>query len=178
MQGVDKQFADTFGNYILHGIEEVHLPETVSWWPQTIGWKVLGLLLLIAVAYWLSVQAKKWWRNRYRRDALSRLASLEQRANGWQQVVRQLPFLLKATALQAYPRCDVAQLSGSLWLQFLDAQYEGPAFHEGSGQILLLVAYQPESQWHIKKHDAQSLIEMSRLWIREHRPAAVEISRA
>lgn len=176
MQGVDKQFADTFGNYILHGIEEVHLPETVSWWPQTIGWKVLGLLLLIAVAYWLSVQAKKWWRNRYRRDALSRLASLEQRADEWQQVVRQLPFLLKATALQAYPRSDVAQLSGTQWLEFLDSQFEGPAFRDGPGQGLLEIAYQPESQWRLSQLDAESLISLSRRWIREHRPATREIT--
>ena len=171
MEGVDKGFSATFGNYLLHGIEEVHLPGSVSWLPQTIGWKVLGLLLAIAVGYRIYLQAKKWWRNRYRRTALDRLSALEQDLGEWQQVVRQLPFLLKATALQAYPLSDVAQLSGALWLEFLDEKIGGNSFCDGPGQGLLLVAYQPESQWRLSEQDARSLIAISRRWIREHRPA-------
>ena len=170
MEGVDKDFAATFGNYLLHGIEEVHLPSAVSWLPQTIGWKVLGLLLTIAVGYRIYLQAKKWWRNRYRRAALDRLSALEQGAEEWRQVVRQLPFLLKATALQAYPRSDVAKLSGGLWLEFLDAQIDGSDFRDGAGRGLLLVAYAPESQWQFSEQDVQSLIAISRRWISEHRP--------
>lgn len=171
MEGVDQNFAKTFGNYLLHGIEEVHLPESVSWWPQTIGWQIMGLLLLITVGYRLYLLAKKWWRNRYRRTALNRLAALEQRADVWQQVVRQLPFLLKATALQAYPRSAVAQLSGTRWLEFLDAQFEGAAFSDGPGRGLLQIAYQLENQWNLNEQDADLLISLSRRWIREHRPA-------
>jgi len=171
MEGADKDFANTFGNYILHGIEEVHLPEPISWWPQTIGWKLLVLLLLLLLSYRVVIQTKLWWHNRYRRVALKRLSELESSASGWQYVVRQLPFLLKTTALLAYPRVDVAQLSGKPWLRFLDSQYTGPAFSDGVGQELLAVSYKPNSLWMLSESEAQVLITMTRAWIREHKQA-------
>jgi len=178
MEGVGRSFVTSFGNYLLHGIEEVHLPEPVSWWPQTPGWNLLGLLLLLALSYRIYLGGKVWWRNRYRRQALRQLALLGRRTNEWQQVVCQLPFLLKATALQAFPRSDVARLSGSHWLAFLDAHYPGPAFSGGLGQQLLIIAYQPEARWQLSERDARQLIDMSRRWISEHCPSPKEVSRA
>lgn len=169
MDGVNKDFASTFGNYILHGIEEVHLPESVSWWPQTIGWKLLGILLLLLLSYRAICWVQHWWRNRYRREALKQLSALEASAHEWQSVVRQLPFLLKTTALQAYPRNEVAQLSGQAWLRFLDAQYPGSVFCNGVGQQLLVIAYQPNTLWQLSEIDAQTLITMTRAWISEHK---------
>ena len=177
MDGVDKEFAKTFGNYLLHGIEEVHLPDAMGWWPQTIGWGLLGSFLLLALAYWFFLQAKLWWRNRYRREAFARLITIQTRATNWQSIVRELPFLLKATALHAFPRTDVAQLSGQAWLNFLDAQYPGPAFSNTLGTQLLQVAYQPENQWALLEDEAQTLINMSRQWILEHQPWDKEVSR-
>ena len=43
-------FDNSFGNYMLHGIDEISLPPAVSWWPQTLGWKLL--LLAAAVSLW------------------------------------------------------------------------------------------------------------------------------
>lgn len=167
---------NTFGNYLLHGIEEVHLPDAVEWWPQTVGWGVLGLFLLLALAYYLVLQAKLWWRNRYRREAIARLTAIEGSATNWQAIVRELPFLLKTTALQAFPRRAVAQLSGQAWLDFLDAQYTGPAFSDTLGAALLQVAYQPEGQWDFFEEEATTLISMSRGWIVGHRPWDKEVS--
>ena len=171
MEGVDKNFASSFGNYILHGFEEVHLPQAISWWPQTLAWQLLGLLGLLLLSYWIYRQAKKRWRNRYRRQALKQLSVLEHSAGQWQQVVCQLPFLLKATALQAYPRSDVAQLSGQPWLRFLDSQYGGRSFSGEVGQQLLVVAYQPQDLWCLTQAQAQQLLSMARCWIGEHRSA-------
>ncbi len=168
MEGADKAFSQTFGNYILHGIEEVHLPDPVSWWPQTIGWKVLGLLALILLSYGIYRQIKIWWRNRYRREALKQLASLEASAADWQSVVRQLPTLLKLVALQVYPRSDIAVLSGPSWLYFLDAQSSGVSFCDKAGEQLLVVAYQAEEHWMLDEADARELISRVRFWISNH----------
>ncbi|MGI9294648.1 MAG: DUF4381 domain-containing protein, partial [Pseudomonadales bacterium] len=125
----------TFGNYLIRGIEEIELPESVSWLPQTIGWKVLALLVFLLAAYKFYQAAKQWWRNRYRRSALLRLKELEEEAAGdYLQVAAELPGLLKATALHAYPRAEVAALSGESWLDFLDAHYSGRSFRSGTGQ--------------------------------------------
>jgi hypothetical protein len=156
--------SDSFGNYLIHGIDEIGLPSPVSWWPSAPGWQVLGF---IAAAWlvWRGIRrATRWWRNRYRREALRQLQQHQQ-----QDRVAVLPYYLKVTALQAYPREEVASLSGSDWLVFLDAHYSGPSFAEGPGKQLLSVSYLPQDQWQLDDEARTALIDMSLQWIATHR---------
>lgn len=167
---MNKLTGDNFGNYLIRGIAEIELPEPVSWLPQTLGWKILALLILLLAALQTYRASTKWWRNRYRRRALERLKAIELAAGGDPgRVVAQLPWLLKATALHAYPRVDVAALSGDAWLAFLDAHYSGPSFRAATGQQLLAVAYQSPAQWQLQPQEAQTLVSMCRRWLCLHR---------
>jgi hypothetical protein len=79
-------------------LKEIALPAPVSYAPQTWGWWVLLCLLVIAV---LLVSARRYWqwrRDRYRREALVRLAEL-QNSDDQLQALRELPELLKRVAL-------------------------------------------------------------------------------
>ena len=69
---------ETFGNYLIHGIDEIVLPEAITWWPSAPGWKVLGLILLAWLVLRVVRLARHWWRNRYRRQALQQLKQLQQ----------------------------------------------------------------------------------------------------
>ena len=170
---VNIEDTDSFGNYLIHGIDEIILPEAVSWWPSASGWKALAIIIVILLLFICVRRMKHWWRNRYRREALRQLMQVQQRAGKQlQQVVAVLPYYLKVTALQAYPRQDVASLSGENWLAFLDKQSAGTAFSEGIGRKLLAVAYLPQDQWQLSEKDSEALIRMSRLWISKHREAA------
>lgn len=64
-------------SYILRGLQEVGLPESVSWWPQTLGWKILAGVGLVLLILWLYRQGQRWWKNRYRREALSVTQTLD-----------------------------------------------------------------------------------------------------
>jgi hypothetical protein len=164
--------SDTFGNYLVHGIDEIVLPGAIAWWPSAPGWKVLG----VVVIGWLLLKAtrmiRRWWRNRYRREALRQLQKLQQQAGDKAlEVVAALPYYIKTTALQAYPRTEVASLSGETWLAFLDAHYAGPSFAEGTGRKLLAVSYLPRGQWQLDDGEANTLIRMAQQWIKKHREA-------
>jgi len=63
--------------YILRDIQDVVVPDSVSWLPQTIGWKVLGVALIIAFAYAAYRYACYRWHNRYRQEALDVLDQLD-----------------------------------------------------------------------------------------------------
>ncbi|MHC8362103.1 DUF4381 domain-containing protein [Pseudomonas sp. LS2P72] len=79
-------------------LKEIALPAPVSYAPQTWGWWVLLCLLVIAILW---VSARKYWqwrRDRYRREALVRLAEL-QNSDDQLQALRELPELLKRVAL-------------------------------------------------------------------------------
>jgi hypothetical protein len=164
---------DTFGNYLIHGIDEIIVPDAVPWWPSAPAWKVLGVIMVLLLMAQALRWTKHWWRNRYRREALRQLEQIQRKAGTQlQDVVEVLPYYIKVTALQAYPREDVASLSGSDWLSFLDASYSGPAFSAGTGKKLLSVSYLPREQWQMDDTESQKLIEMSRKWIARHRQTA------
>jgi len=159
----------TFGNYLIHGIDEIILPEAIAYYPSAPGWQVLGLVVGILIVFQLTRSVRRWWRNRYRREALKQLAFIERQADKrLHDVVAVLPYYLKVTALKAYPRQDVASLSGKTWLSFLDANYSGPSFCGGIGKKLLNVAYLPREQWQLDEQQINELIKMSRHWIAKH----------
>ena len=159
---------NTFGNYLIHGIDEVIVPDAISWWPSTSGWIVVGAVAGMLLLAKVSQIARRWWRNRYRREALRQLGELQGRTEPM-EVVSKLPFYIKATALHAYPREEVASLSGNDWLAYLDAHYQGPSFQQEIGQELLRCAYQPKHRSQLDDIQAVRLIDMSRLWIATHK---------
>jgi hypothetical protein len=169
--------SDIFGNYLIHGIDEIIVPDAVSWWPSAPGWSVLCILILL----WLLALIVRWlkyqWRNRYRAQALRQLEQVQKEAgNNLQPVLALLPYCIKVTALQAYPRQNVASLSGHAWLAFLDAHYSGPSFSTGVGEKLLSIAYLPEEDWQLDEKESRALIKMSRRWIKKHIEVSGDVS--
>jgi|WetSurMetagenome_2_1015567.scaffolds.fasta_scaffold423068_1 hypothetical protein len=156
----------------LQGLHEIHLPDPVSWLPQTVGWYAgLGILLL-ALAWWGYARWRRFAANRYRRLALAELADLArelQTPGKRAQVLRRLPELLKWTALSAFPRAEVASLTGARWLAFLDRTIGGTEFTEGAGRLLGELAYAPTSHVeHLPDECVAGLLRVARRWITGH----------
>ena len=166
------QVPEIFGNYAIKGIEEIHFPDPVSWLPQTVGWSVLAALLLIGLGYACTRLVRRWHRDRYRRAAIAQLAELERlAATDTAASLASVPEVLKGTALQAYPRTDVAALTGDAWLSFLDAHYDGPSFSNDVGRLLPQIAYAPKETWPADADAARELIAQVRHWVRGHKGA-------
>jgi hypothetical protein len=151
------------------GLVDIPLPPPVSLWPQTWESRVtLAVLVagLIVAAVWLA----RWWRlNRYRRAALSELARIEETLDNTApaDLAVSLAALVRRTALAAFPREQVASLSGSPWLSFLDRTCAGHAFSDGPGRALEIVAYQPSRAQPIPA-DPRALVGVVRHWIKTH----------
>ena len=155
-------------------LADVVLPAPVSWMPQTIGWQVLGVLLVIAalVAAWRMV--RRYLRNRYRREALAEMRELEQRWQGGSasaaQLLVALPPLLKRCALAAWPREQVAGLSGQRWVDFMQARAgSAQAGIRGLAPLLCELEYRDADA--LAELDAQQLravLDASRQWIVGH----------
>src|SRR5262245_52349452 len=96
-------------------LHDIVVPPAVGWWPPAPGWYwLLGFAVLAALALLLHGFAV-WQRNRYRREALAELATLERQACDRKTrdgVPAGISELLKRTALTAFPRPRVASLSG------------------------------------------------------------------
>ncbi|TVU60548.1 DUF4381 domain-containing protein [Vibrio atlanticus] len=102
--------------YILRELHDVTIPESVSWVPQTIGWKILGVALLL-VAFYLAYRiALKWWNNRYRKEALNELILLDARdKNSTERTFKVLKVVLR------YLDSSNAKLFGQAYVNRLNA---------------------------------------------------------
>ena len=132
---------------LLDRMHELVLPEPVSWIPQTPGWWVLLAWLLAMAAFGAWQIGAYRHRNRYRREALRRLAMIESQAGRRPGTAAQIAGLLKRTALVAYPRRQVA----NLYAQVVAAAHN-----------LAMAAYQPDV-------DGAALCQPARRWIQLHR---------
>lgn len=158
-------FEKPWGNYILDKIIETQAPETINWLPQTLGWQIL---LLCSVIYLLirSYRAyKSYQKNVYRRDALKWLSQLKHPISESQY--RQLPLLLRKTALNGFNRGDVTQLNGELWEQWLDNQCQETNFHQHCPTLLQQLSFAPILD--ISEDKYQQLVSQITLWIKYHR---------
>lgn len=79
-------------------LKELALPAPVSYAPQTWGWWLLLAMLVLAALFIGLRRYWQWRRDRYRREALARLAQLRGRSDDL-NALRELPELLKRVAL-------------------------------------------------------------------------------
>ena len=136
-------------------LEEVPEPPPISLTPQTPGWIVLGVVVVV-----LLILLLRWALQRYRAEAYRRAALRELGQAGDDPAA--IAIVLRRTALAAYPRAEIAALAGADWLAFLDRTFQGNGFSEGAGQVIATAPFRP----HPSNSDAAKL---ARDWIRGHR---------
>ncbi len=160
----------------LEGLIEITPPQPVSYRPETVGCFVLLGLLVLAVAWIVYRRYRRHRANQYRRWALEKLEDIKrvlQQNLGLEKPLREIPVLVKQTALHAYPRPEVASLSGDDWLRFLDASYGGSGFSDGAGRILAHTAYEPAQELErYGEEDINQLLKLVGKWIKKHRSEA------
>jgi ABC-type nickel/cobalt efflux system permease component RcnA len=119
-----------------------------------------GAVLVLVAAMWA-------WRAICRRRLravlreLSRLAAAHRQDGDTTRFVAGLSRLLRRRALECYPEAGVAGLTGTVWLDFLDAHGGGEAFRHGAGAVL---------EWRPYTHqgpvDEAALVALVRRWLK------------
>ena len=161
----------------LQNLNDIVLPATVSWWPLAVGWYFLIGILFILFAWYGYRSLRRWSDNRYRRVALG---ELQLHAENMQQEalrdfsLRQIPVLLKRTALSAYPRNQVASLAGKDWHQFLNSKLKDSSFTESAATTLDTISYSSGTLSGIDSRAVAVLINASRHWLKHHQPASLK----
>jgi cbb3-type cytochrome oxidase subunit 3 len=157
------------------GLEKLHdivVPAPVSWAPQAPGWYVVFGLVLLGVGWWIYRRLRRFRKNRYRRLALKELTVIErqlQQPERRAEALAEIPALLKWTALAAFPRSEVAALTGEQWLAFLDRNLGGKDFKEGPGRFLSELAYAPaEKTARFSDESIRNLLQLIRRWTKRH----------
>lgn len=154
-------------------IRDIHLPDSISWWPPAPGWWVLGAFLVLLVLFAVVVlryRRRIWLRKAALRELEQIVLIYRQQLNA-RDLLKNLSTLLRRLCLSRYPREKVAGLTGQDWLNFLEqglpasvAQRDPQlSFTQGVGQLLLTVPYQRSA--HIQNQDLEALWRLSKNWI-------------
>ncbi|MBY2922305.1 DUF4381 domain-containing protein [Rhizobium leguminosarum] len=166
---------DPMTEMALRSLHDIVVPAPVSWWPQTWGWALVAALLaftaLLVVLRWIRLYRA----NAYRREALALLEGISSKLRHpatRPDAIRDLAEILKRTALGAWPREEVASLSGDGWVRFLDAHDE-----DGTGDTLerLLDDFEyhgAEIVADLPSNVCGDLVIAARKWIEQHHVSA------
>jgi hypothetical protein len=143
-------------------LHDIHLPGSPPLWPPAPGWWLLAVLVPVALGA-AALRLRAAWRARRRRERnIAELNALPAAGCG-PELLGAVSALLKRAALNRFPRVDVAALTGSGWLAFLDRTGGAGDFAHGPGRVLDDGAYARE-----KDCDAAALIALARRWLRQN----------
>ncbi|MCB4767400.1 DUF4381 domain-containing protein [Ancylobacter sp. Lp-2] len=143
----------------LSRLADIVVPPPVAWWPPAPGWWMLLAALLAGLAILLVATVRRWRRDAYRREALAALDRLGPASDA--AGIAAVSAVLKRTALAAYPREQVASLTGRAWLSFLDRTSGTDAFTRGGG-LAGATSGAPAG-------DGTALLAAARRWVTHHR---------
>lgn len=142
----------------LSNLRDIVAPDPVSWWPLAPGW--YGVIAIAAVAIvWFSIRAWKQWKaNAYRRSALMILEDAEDSSA--------IATTLKRTALAAFPRSEVASLTGDAWCDWLEEKGPGPIEANARQSLARSVFARGDI-------DIEAMRGYAVSWVKEHRVETV-----
>ena len=143
-------------------LNDIHLPEAVSWWPLAIGWWVLMVVVVVTLVggYWLY---KRLTRKTATKQAKAILLTIRQNAsNDVLQTIKELSACLRRVSISVDSREKTAGLVGDAWLSYLDESMEGAPFKKGIGRLLVDAPYQPLIVEEVK---VDALIILCETWV-------------
>ena len=188
-------FEKPWGNYLLEAIVETKAPEVISFWPQTLAWQLLFILLILLVIKRVYQSWKTYQANAYRREGL---AWLSQCSLSNEDDIRQLPALLRKIALLANEvsyhntgnakgdsavdkrRQDIIRLTGQTWASWLDSHCSKSQFSQAEKSLsystlicpnlLAQLAYIPQLDLNDRELTSaiEQLYQQITLWIKYH----------
>ena len=145
-------------------LRDIHLPDTVSWWPPAPGWWVLSIFALGAVM-WLVYRVRRGPVPRPRQDAaaaLQRISEQFHRHGDVHELLSGLSVLLRRIGITYLSR-DRAGLTGVAWYQQLNTLVGKEVFTSRSIEILCQAPYRRDVT--LDSAELTGLIEQSRQWI-------------
>jgi hypothetical protein len=143
-------------------LKDLHFPPVIDWWPLAVGWQVLIIIIFIFCCYLLHKMYLRWKENKARRIAIVELKALKIKFEDNEDpafLIKQLSELLRRTMLAYVDRKEVAGLTGTEWLEFLDRGLEEKYFTLGIGQLMESLPYKSLDN-HDKDVDIENLIDI------------------
>lgn len=143
-------------------LRDIHVAPPPGWWPPAPGWWVVAVLLLAVLIPSLLWLRRRYLARRFRRQVMLELENITNsyKDKSMDGFVAETGVWLRRVALYRYPQEQVASLTGSAWLEFLDATGGAGEFRNGVGQVLETGPYRSQ----VPNVAVDSLLALVRSW--------------
>ncbi len=143
-------------------LRDIHLPESIGWWPPAMGWWILAFLLPLLgfLMFWLYKRISRKTAIKTAKKLLSKIKQ-DSSSNNMDKLIA-LSELLRRVAISIYPRKQVASLTGQAWLDFLDSSVIGAPYSKTPGTLLAHGHYQKSAPTDI---EIMQLIKICENWL-------------
>ncbi|UIJ43132.1 DUF4381 domain-containing protein [Vibrio kanaloae] len=158
--------------YILRDLHDVAIPESVSWIPQTIGWKTLGVILLLVAIYLAYRLAQRWWNNRYRKEALQELMVLDARdKNSTERTFKVLKVVLRyldSSNAKLFGQAYVNRLNAYLPVSANTSENSNAFFADEVSELWMQSLIDPNVRLSFEQR--LEVIQTAMMWLKLHKP--------
>ncbi|MFA0049306.1 DUF4381 domain-containing protein [Vibrio sp. 10N.261.51.F11] len=158
--------------YILRELHDVAIPDIVSWAPQTIGWKILGVILLLVAIYLAYRLALRWWNNRYRKEALQELMVLDARdKNSTERTFKVLKVVLRyldSSNAKLFGQAYVNRLNAYLPVSANTSENSNAFFADEVSELWMLSLI--DSNVRLSFEQRLEVIQTAMMWLKLHKP--------
>ncbi len=143
-------------------LRDIHLPDSIGWWPPAIGWWILAILLPLLCWFFVWLY-KRITRKTPVKTAKNLLLALKQ--DGLlddQDKLLVVSKLIRRVSISLSPRTETASLTGQAWLEHLDKTVQGNPFSRGAGKVLANAHYQKSVSTDL---DITAVIKLCETWL-------------
>jgi len=144
-------------------IRDIHLPETIGWFPPAIGWWILAIVIPICT-FFLIVIIKRLRQKTAVKLARKLIKQLEHddKLSDIQKVCELSGLLRRVAVSTSQKNDDVAGLTGRAWLDYLDQPLKEAGFKHGVGRCLIEAPYQQTLSPDV---DLKALFQLAQSWL-------------
>jgi hypothetical protein len=135
----------------------------ISHWPQTWGWYCLLAVGFVWALVAVRVRLARWWRNRYRREALRRLRGIA--SQPFEQRLFAAHELLKIVSVYVYGREVIANLADTDWYKLLNASVDETVFTKEQQLFVHHALYRGQE---LNKTELNGYLGAIALWLQLH----------
>lgn len=152
---------------LLNFLKNPPIESDISMFPETIGWKILMILLVLYVLYWSYKKILVWKSNKYRRDAL-RLIENNKESSGFKKATF-LSKVLKDTIKLYSKELKINSLKNEELFDLLNSKVNDFGLKKESFVLWQNNILRPESSVTFNREEVKN-IELSVIkWIKEHK---------
>lgn len=139
-------------------------PDPLPFTFETIGWKVLAVVVIVITVIAFFKWLKLYQKNKYRRESIKKMQFIKSQNAQSQYKINQLNIILKQVAIVTFGRTEVAELYGDEWYSFLDSKYKKSEFVNYSSNFNDAIYNNKE----VDESTLQSIYIITKTWINEH----------